>query len=160
MLVLIYFLRTSAEIGFLMWLPSALEKAKKLSSAGIGGLATFPFLVAIVAMLVNSWHSDKTGERRGHVALPFALGGIFLLFGVSLSHSWPVLAFVFVCLTSIGTYGPLGPFLAIPTETLSRDVAATTMGVITAVGSLGGFFSPVAIGYSTNRKAIFSMDSA
>jgi sugar phosphate permease len=155
LLIVIYFFRMSTEVGFLMWLPSALEKAKKLSSAGVGGLATFPFVVAIIAMLVNSWHSDKTGERRGHVALPFALGGMFLLIGVSLSQSLPVLAFVFVCLTTIGTYGPLGPFWAIPTETLSRDVAATTMGVITAVGSLGGFFGPVAIGYLNKYEGNF-----
>ncbi|MGC2705694.1 MAG: MFS transporter, partial [Candidatus Acidiferrales bacterium] len=115
----------------------------------------FPFVVAIVAMLVNSWHSDKTGERRGHVAVPFALGGIFLLVGVALSQSSPVLAFVFVCLTSIGTYGPLGPFWAIPTEMLPRNVAATTMGVITAVGSLGGFFGPVAIGYLNKQEGNF-----
>jgi sugar phosphate permease len=155
LLILIYFLRMSTEVGFLMWLPSALDKAKKLSSAGVGGLATFPFVVAIVAMLVNSWHSDKTGERRGHVALPFALGGAFLLVGVSLSEYWPELAFVFVCLTTVGTYGPLGPFWAIPTETLSRNVAATTVGVITAIGSLGGFFGPVAVGYLNKHEGNF-----
>ena len=111
LLVLIYFLRMSTEIGFLMWLPSALEKAKKLSSAGIGGLATFPFLVAIVAMLVNSWHSDKTGERRGHVALPFALGGMFLLFG---SVAEPLLACTCLCLCLSDEHWnvwPAGPFL-------------------------------------------------
>jgi MFS family permease len=155
LLVLIYFLRMSSEVGFLMWLPSAIEKAKKLSGAGIGGLAMFPFLVAIVAMLVNSWHSDKTGERRAHVAVPFALGGICLVTAVSLSQYWPVAAFGFACLTTIGTYGPLGPFWSIPTETLSRNVAATAMGVITAIGSLGGFFGPVAIGYLNKHEGNF-----
>ena len=155
LLTLIYFIRMSAEIGFLMWLPSALARAKTLSNLGVGGLSTIPFIVAIVAMLVNSWHSDKTGERRDHVSLPFAIGGVFLLAGVLTSEHWPVLAFVFVCLTSIGTYGPLGPFWAIPTQTLRRDVAATTMGVITAVGSLGGFFGPVVIGYLKKHDGNF-----
>jgi MFS family permease len=155
LLVLIYFLRMSTEVGFLMWLPSAIEKARKLSSTGIGGLATFPFLVAIVAMLVNSWHSDKTGERRAHVAVPFALGGVFLLIAVWLSQYSPVTAFAFACLTTVGTYGPLGPFWSIPTETLSRNVAATAMGVITALGSLGGFFGPLAIGYLKKHEGNF-----
>jgi sugar phosphate permease len=155
LLITIYFLRMSSEVGFLMWLPSVLQKSKSLSGAGVGGLATFPFIVAIVAMLANSWHSDRTGERRAHVAVPFALGGIFLLAGVLTSQNWPVLAFVFVCLTTIGTYGPLGPFWAIPTETLPRNVAATTMGVITAVGSLGGFFGPVAVGYLNKYEGNF-----
>jgi sugar phosphate permease len=155
LLIAIYFFRMSSEVGFLMWLPSVLQKTKSLSSAGVGALATFPFIVAIVAMLANSWHSDRTGERRAHVAVPFALGGIFLLAGVLTSQNWPVLAFVFVCLTTIGTYGPLGPFWAIPTETLPRNVAATTMGVITAVGSLGGFFGPVVIGYLNKYEGNF-----
>jgi sugar phosphate permease len=155
LLILIYFLRMSSEVGFLIWLPSVIQKAKGLSSTGIGSLATFPFIVAIVAMLANSWHSDRTGERRAHVAVPFALGGIFLLAGVLTSHNSTVLAFVFVCLSTIGTYGPLGPFWAIPTETLPRNIAATTMGVITAVGSLGGFFGPVVIGYLNKREGNF-----
>jgi sugar phosphate permease len=155
LLSVIYFLRTSSEIGFLMWLPTALEDVRKLSNAAVGTLATLPFVVAIFAMLVNSWHSDKTGERRIHVALSFALGGAFLLIGVLVSSTWPILAFVFICLTSIGTYGPLGPFWAIPTETLSPNVAATMMGVITAIGSLGGFFGPVVLGYLKKLEGNF-----
>ena len=115
----------------------------------------FPFLVGIVAMLLNSWHSDKTGERRGHICMPFALGGVFLLAGVLMSGQWPFLAFVLVCLTAIGTYGPLGPFWAIPTENLPRTVAATGMGLITAIGSLGGFFGPVAMGYLNKHNGNF-----
>ncbi len=155
LLTSIYFLRMGAEIGFLMWLPSALGKTKGLSSVGVGGLMIFPFLVGIVAMLLNSWHSDKTGERRRHICMPFALGGIFLLAGVLMSGQWPILAFVLVCLTAIGTYGPLGPFWTIPTENLPRTVAATGMGVITAIGSLGGFFGPVAMGYLNKHNGNF-----
>jgi MFS family permease len=146
LLILIYFLRMGAEVGFLFWLPSALEKAKKLSHLRIGGLAMIPFIVGIVAMLVISWHSDKTGERRRHISAAFGLGGIFLLTGAIASQQKPVLAFVCICLAGIGTYGPLGPYWAIPTETLPRNVAASVLGVVTAIGSLGGFFGPVAVG--------------
>ncbi|MGB9067106.1 MAG: MFS transporter [Candidatus Acidiferrales bacterium] len=155
LLILIYFLRMSAEFGFLFWLPSALEKAKTLSHVGIGGLATGPFLVGIIAMLLISWHSDRTGERRGHISAAFALGGIFLLMGVLTSQRWPALAFVFICLTGIGTYGALGPFWAIPSETLPRNVAASVMGVVTAIGSLGGFFGPLAVGYLNKHTGSF-----
>lgn len=155
LLILIYFLRMSSEVGFLFWLPSAVEKAKKLSHVGIGGLSTLPFVVGIISMLLISWHSDKTGERRHHVSIAFALGGIFLLSGVLTSTHWPVFAFVLVCLTGIGTYGPLGPYWAIPTETLPRNVAASVMGVVTAIGSLGGFFGPLAVGYLAKRTGSF-----
>ena len=155
LLILIYFLRMSAEVGFLFWLPSALQKGNKFSSAGVGGLASIPFIVGILAMLINSWHSDKTGERRRHVYLPFAIGGVFLLIGLAVIPQWPMFGFALVCLTTIGTYGALGPFWAIPTETLPRNVAATAMGVITAIGSLGGFCGPVLIGYLNKTSGDF-----
>jgi sugar phosphate permease len=155
LLILIYFIRMSTEIGYLMWLPSALEKARKLTHSGVGVLSTIPFIVGIVFMLLNSWHSDKTGERRGHISVPFALGGIFLLTAVLMTREWPALAFVFLCLTAVGTYGALGPFWAIPTETLPRNVAGAAMGVVTALGSLGGFFGPLAVGYLAKRTGSF-----
>jgi sugar phosphate permease len=155
LLVLIYFLRLSAEFGFLFWLPSALGNAKKMSHMGVGSLATLPFVVGIISMLLISWHSDKTNERRHHISAAFALGGVFLLTGVLTSGRWPALAFVFICLTGIGTYGALGPFWAIPSETLPRNVAASVMGVVTAIASLGGFFGPLAVGYLNKHTGGF-----
>lgn len=155
LLVVIYFLRMTSEIGFLFWLPSAVEKAKRLSNTGIGGLSVLPFIVGIIAMLINSWHSDKTGERRRHVFVAFGLGGVFLAIGVLLSTRVPLLSFVFVCLAGIGNYGALGPYWAIPTETLPRSVAASVMGVVTAIGSLGGYFGPLAVGLLAKRTGSF-----
>ena len=155
LLISIYFIRMSAELGFLFWLPSVLGKAKNLSHVGIGGFTAIPFMVAIIAMLLISWHSDRAGERRHHASAAFALGGVFLLAGVLTSQRWPVLAFVFVCLATIGTYGAIGPFWAIPTETLPRNVAAAAMGIITALGSLGGFFGPLAVGYLNKQTGNF-----
>jgi ACS family tartrate transporter-like MFS transporter len=109
----------------------------------------------MISMLLNSWHSDKSGERRGHTSLAFGLGGVFLLAGVLMSRQWPVLAFGFVCLTAIGTYGHSGPFWSIPTETLPRNVAGPAMGLITAIGNLGGFFGPLAMGYLNRETGSF-----
>ena len=147
LLTLICFLRNIADFGFLIWLPSALENAKKLSNTAVGGLITIPFIIGIVAMLFTSWHSDKSGERRLHMSLTFAIGGTFLLAGVFMSRQWPNLAFVCVCLAVVGTNGCLGPFWAIPTETLPRKAAGPAMGLINSIGNLGGFFGSLAIGY-------------
>lgn len=147
LLTLICFLRNVADFGFLIWLPTAMENAKKLSNSEVGGLITIPFIVGIGAMILNSWHSDKSGERSRHMSLTFAVGGIFLLAGVVLSRQWPNAAFVCVCLTAVGTNGCLGPFWAIPTETLPPESAGPTMGFINSIGNLGAFFGSLAIGY-------------
>jgi sugar phosphate permease len=152
LLTLICFLRNIADFGFLIWLPSAVANAKKLSNTAVGSLITIPFMVGIATMIVNSWHSDRSGERRAHMSLTFAVGGIFLLTGVLVSRQWPDLAFVCICLTVVGTNGCLGPFWAIPTETLPRKVAGPAMGLINSVGNLGGFFGSLAIG-TMNKDA-------
>jgi hypothetical protein len=33
-------------------------------------LTTPPYLIAVIAILCNAWHADKTGERYLHVAIP------------------------------------------------------------------------------------------
>lgn len=147
LLTLICFLRNIADFGFLIWLPSAVGNATKLSNTAVGGLITIPFIVGIAGMLLNSWHSDKTGERRLHMSLTFAIGGISLLAGVFMSQRWPNLAFVCVCFTVVGTNGCLGPFWAIPSETLPRKVAGPAMGLINSIGNLGGFSGSLAMGY-------------
>src|SRR5260370_33326199 len=41
--------------------------------------ASLPFLVGFLVQQVNGWHSDRTGERRWHPAIPLLLSGIALL---------------------------------------------------------------------------------
>lgn len=38
------------------------------------------------------------------------------------------------------------PFWAIPTETLPRRVAGPAMGMVNALGNLGGYFGPLLVG--------------
>ena len=61
-------------------------------------------------------------------------------------HS-PTLGFVAISLVGAGSYGMLGPFWAIPTETLPRSVSGPAMGLINALGNLGGYFGPLAVGF-------------
>jgi MFS family permease len=155
LLTLICFLRNVADFGFLVWLPSAIENAKKLTNTAVGGLVTVPFFVAIASLVLNGWHSDKSGERRRHILVAFAIGGASLLGGVLLIQRSPILAFLCVCLTPVGTNGILGPFWAIPTESLARKVAGPAMGLINSVGNLGGFFGAFVVGYLNKHMGGF-----
>ena len=149
-----YFLLNSGNYGYLFWLPSAMEKARKLSSAQIGVLFTLPYLLTAAGMIIVSRHSDKTRERRWHVALAMAWGGAFMLASVLLTP-FPALSFLAISFVGAGSYGALGPFWAIPTETLPRSVSASAMGLVNALGNLGGYFGPLAIGYINQHTGNF-----
>jgi len=150
-----YFLLNCGNYGYLFWLPSAMEKAQKLSNAEVGFLFTLPYLMTAVGMVVVSRHSDKRRERRRHVALAMARGGMFMLTSVLLRRQFSALSFLAISLVGAGSYGALGPFWAIPTETLPRAVSGSAMGIVNALGNLGGFFGPWAIGYINQRTGNF-----
>jgi MFS family permease len=151
----IYFCFVSGQMGLLFWLPSATETFKKLSSLHTAILYTFPFLVGAIALIIVARHSDRTGERRKHAAAAMGLGGFFLLLAVaSISHSL-LLAFLFITLSGIGAYGPMAPFWAIPTETLSARVVGLVMGFVNAIGNLGAYFAPLIVGYLNKKTGSF-----
>lgn len=151
----IYLLHNSGSYGYLFWLPSAMEHAKKLSHLLVGLLFAIPYVITAIGMVVNARHSDKHHERRGHVAAALAWGGVFLLSGVLTSARWPLLSFAFICLAGAGPYSALGPFWAIPTETLPPEVAGSAMGLVNAIGNLGGYFGPKVVGYLNKETGSF-----
>ena len=72
-------------------------------------------------MVLNSWHSDKTQERRGHVAAVYVLSGTSLILSVLLSQYFWV-SYAFMCLAIPGPFAAMAPFWAIPSETMPRNV--------------------------------------
>src|SRR5439155_26710412 len=154
-LVAVYVLQTSGTYGYLFWLPTALGSVRKLSSLFVVVLFMIPYLITAVGMVLNARHSDRNRERRRHVAFAEAWGGVFLLGAVlTASHSMLV-SFVFICLAGAGPYAALGPFWAIPTETLPRGVAAPAIGLINAIGNLGGYFGPLTVGFLNKKTGNF-----
>ncbi|MGH9354259.1 MAG: MFS transporter [Terriglobia bacterium] len=156
-LMAIYFFFITGQLGLLFWLPTALGKTAKGSNFFVAILYIVPFVVGAVSLVLNSLHSDKTRERRAHVAVTLGAGGVLLLAGVLLSGRSPLLAYAFICLAAIGSYAPLGPFWTIPSETLPRRTAGSAMGLVNAVGNLGGYFGPLLVGYLDKRTGNFHM---
>jgi len=151
----VYLMQNIGNYGYLFWLPSALENAKRMSSLQLGVLSALPYMATAIGMVVMSGHSDKHRERRGHVAVGMAWGGLCMLACILLSGRFPALAFLAICLVGAGSYGMLGPFWAIPTETLPRSVSGSAMGLINALGNLGGYLGPLAVGFIFHRTGDF-----
>jgi MFS transporter, ACS family, tartrate transporter len=97
-------------------------------------------------MVLNSRHSDRTGERRGHVAVVYFLSGLSLILSVGLrGHFW--LSYALMCLAIPGPFAAMGPFWAIPSEVLPRGAAGLVIGVVNAFGNVGGFAGPYVAGW-------------
>jgi MFS family permease len=143
-MIVINFLHNSAAYGCMAFFTDSL-KSKNFSAVEYGFLFAAPYALAAFVMVLNSWHSDKTRERRGHVALVYVMsGGCLILSVLTKNHFW--LSYAFLCLAIPGPFAALAPFWAIPTETLPPNVFGPVIGLVNALGNTGGFFGPAIVG--------------
>jgi ACS family tartrate transporter-like MFS transporter len=154
LLTLIYFLSVTGIYGFAVWFPTILKRATGFSNSTVTLLAALPYAAGAAAMLFNGWHSDRAGERRWHTAVPLFAGAVCLGGALVLSGNL-MLAFALMIAVGACTTAFLPAFWPLPTEFLAESAAAAAMGLINALGNLGGFLGPYAMGYLRSQTGSF-----
>ncbi len=149
LLIGVYFFWITGFYGFSLWLPSVVKDMTGGSATSVGFLSAIPYVLALGCMLACAQWSDRTGNRRLAVTIPLVIAIAGLLIGNLVE--WPsVVQFVLLCVVAAGVYMPYGPFWAIPSQILRFEVVAVAMGVINALGNLGGFAGPYLVGWLTD----------
>ena len=144
-LTLLYFAVAGASNSLGFYLPKFVQIGfPKLAEFRIGLLVMIPSLCAVPCMILNGMHSDWTGERRWHVAIPALIGAAGWALAAVLKA--PALYLFAFALAQIGIMSVLPTFWSLPTAFLSGAAAAGGIALINSVGNLGGFFGPNVIG--------------
>jgi ACS family tartrate transporter-like MFS transporter len=129
---------------FSFWLPQMIRSLLSGRSN-----TTVPNLVGLIAMIVASRHSDRTLERRYHMAASVALAGIgMLLLGAPRS---PLSSIIFLSAVAIGHYSFLPVFMSTPAEFLTGFSAAAGIALVVSVSNFGGFVGPYTFGLIRQR---------
>ena len=144
LLALVYFGLNTASYGISLWLPKLIRSLSGVSDLKIGLLSAIPYVAAAVAMVLVGAHSDRSGERRWHAALPAFAGAIALTGAAYATSVGP--AILAISIAVLGVFSMLGPFWAMPTGILSGAAAAAGIAIINSIGNLGGFVGPYVIG--------------
>jgi D-galactonate transporter len=155
LLTLCYFGAMTGSYGIAFWLPTILKRISGKSDLKVTLLAALPYVAAFIVQQVNGWHSDRTGERRWHAALPVFLCGVALALAV-VYRDHPTVAILLFIVAGGAFYGFQPCFWAVPTMFLSESAAAASIGLINAVGNLGGFVGPLVMGYLASRTHSFA----
>jgi ACS family tartrate transporter-like MFS transporter len=153
LLAFIYFGLNTCSYGISLWLPTLIHSWSSAGNLFIGMVSTIPYLAAAVAMVFFGQHSDRTGERRWHVAVAAFTGAAALIFAASASSFVAVVAAISVAMLSVSSM--VGPFWALPTKFLQGTSAAAGIALINSIGNLGGFFGPYMIGSVRNSTGSF-----
>jgi len=149
-LVAIYFGMLIGLYSLTFWAPQLVKSfSTGFSNSFVGFLVMLPSLVGVAAMILIARSSDRTGERRCHVAIPALMGSAALML-LGSAHS-PLFAVALLSLLAIGVYGFFGPFWALPSSFLTGFSAAAGLALINSAGNLAGFVGPYMIGALSNR---------
>ena len=116
-------------------------------------MTALPFVVALVGMVLIGRHSDRTGERKGHVAACAMTGAIGLVLAAGFHDSVPLIVLSFA-LSQLGQRSVQGVFWAIPPMFLGGTAAAAGIALINSVGNLGGFVGPDGDGMAARRDRV------
>jgi ACS family tartrate transporter-like MFS transporter len=151
----IYFLNTLVTYGVFLWLPRILRDASGYRGWRLSLVTALPFAVALVGMVLVGRHSDRTGERKGHVAACALTGALGLVLAAGFHDSVPLIVFSFA-LSQLGQRSVQAVFWAIPPIFLGGTAAAAGIALINSVGNLGGFVGPTVMGWLRGVSGSYS----
>ena len=144
LLAAVYFTIPVALYAMGFWMPQIVRNASGGSDVTVSLLSAIPYAVAAVAMVIVGRNSDRTGERRWHVALSAIASGVAFA-ATGLVHG-VVPLLVTLSLAMSGLASMLGPFWAFATSSLIGIGAAAGIALVNSVGNVGGFVGPNIIG--------------
>jgi ACS family tartrate transporter-like MFS transporter len=144
LLSIVYLMNASVTYGIFLWLPSMLQEVAG-PGVSVSWLTALPFVAALIAMVVIGRHSDKTGERKFHVAACAITAAIGLLLAIAFRNDLYLLVLAFT-ICQIGQRSVMSVFWTIPPMLLAGSAAAGGIALINAIGNLGGYFGPTVMG--------------
>ena len=154
----LWFCLLSGSYGIMFWLPQLIKRLAGIGTVEIGWINALPWLGAMAGMYFNSAHSDRTGERYWHIALPAVTAAI------AIEAAWSLgvgpLALLMLLLAGIGLGAAQGAFWALPTALLTQSTLAVAAVAINITGSAGGAVMPHLVGYAVERTGGFAAPSA
>ena len=142
--------------GVFFWLPTIIRKSGIDNVMTIGILSVIPFLIALIVQYLNARHSDRTGERRWHVAIPAFCAAIGWASLPSVQSNVP-LSLLMLTLATAGTLGLTGPFWTLPSSFLSGKAAAGGIALLSTFAGLGSVFSPMLVGWLSSTTGSLAM---
>jgi ACS family tartrate transporter-like MFS transporter len=154
-LAVVCFCYITNSIGLSVWLPKIVQRISGLPTFQVTLISGIPWLMAIPAMLLSAWHSDKSGERRWHAGGPIVFVGFGLMLSLWAGNNL-ALAIGAFSLATMALYAFPAPFWALTTTFLSGTAAAAGIALINSIGNLGGFVGPYVIGFLTDRTGTYT----
>jgi MFS transporter, ACS family, tartrate transporter len=157
-LSLLFFLVTCGLYGTVFWMPQ-IVRTFGVSTVANGFITALPYALSVVVMVLWGRHSDATGERTWHVAIPVMVSAA----GFVVASLWldrPVIAMAGLSAACIGIYSTLPVFWTLPGRFLTGPAIAGAFALITSLGNLSGIVVPPIVGWTKDATGGFTLAMA
>ena len=166
LLIAIYFTAAVGDNSYGFFSPKfLLSQFPDWPTYQIGLLAAVPSVFAMIGMVLVGRSSDRTGERRWHVACSaFAAASGWLMIALVVTEKLAIpgvesrwLFVAGLALTLTGTKCMLPTFWTLPPMFLTGEAAAGGIALINSVANLGGFLGPYIMGKVESESGSFNV---
>jgi len=145
-LVLVYFFIQVGFYGLNLWLPHLVKTTIGGSYLTVGAVTAIPYVFAIAGLWINARSADRTGRYSIHVMVSLTIGAVALVLSVAFG-SIVALSIFLISIAMAGALAYDGPFWASASQAMPVALAGGAMGLINALGNLGGFAGPYVGGW-------------
>jgi len=164
LLSLIYLGNISTNLGIAFFLPLII-KSLGITTRQTNYISAIPYVTGMVGIFIFGLLSDRFKERRRSIlALSLVISAVGLTgtgfvnaisFGGALASSYVSIGMVSIA--AIGIYGAKAPFWPLPSLFLTGSAAAGGIAFINAIGNLGGFIGPFAVGWMKDTTHSYTL---
>lgn len=130
--------------GLFLWLPQIVKSLGNLSLVEVGFLSAVPPLMGVLGTIIISKNSDRTGDRKKHLAFVYAMSAIAIA-GSAFAPN-PVISYVLLCVTGLFIYAGNPLFWSLAASFRTGAAGAATIALINTIAQFGGLIGPWSIG--------------
>ena len=149
----VYFGVVATNYGLAFFLPQIVQ-GFGLSNFMIGLVSAVPYVVGTVSIVLWGRRSDRTLERRFHLAFPLMVAATGIAISTALDD--PTMKMSALSVAAFGIFGSMPVFWTLPTAFLSGTAAAGGIAMINSIGNLAGFAGPYAMGWIKDSTGTYA----
>jgi ACS family tartrate transporter-like MFS transporter len=149
----LWFCLLAGSYGIIFWLPQMVKSLTSLTPFEIGLVNALPWAGNAIGIYVGATHSDRTGERFWHIAIPATAMAAAILIAGAAGASVIGLIALLIAGTCLGA--AQGAFWALPTRMFTPATFAVGAVAINITGSSGGLIVPYIVGVVREKSGGF-----
>jgi ACS family tartrate transporter-like MFS transporter len=147
------FISLGCSYAFGLSAPAVLSGATHLDATWVGFIVAAGGALAALAMIFNGWHSDRSGERYLHLAIPLALCALAFAALSLTANPALVIGAYWLSLCATAAWNPA--IWLTPSETISQNAMAVSVAAINSIGIAGAFVGPLLWGMARDATGSF-----